>query len=85
LKVVFALLNNPEMVDWPYRQIAAVTDVALGTVDWIFKDLKEMGFLVEIGGRKRKITNPLQLLKRWVEGLSGAIAPQAWPCAFQGG
>jgi hypothetical protein len=76
LKVAFALLNHPEMVDWPYRQIAAVTDVALGTVDWIFRDLKEMGFLVEIGGRKRKITNPLTLLKRWVEAYPEQLRPK---------
>jgi len=76
LKVVFALLNNPQMVDWPYRQIATVTDVALGTVDWIFGDLKEMGFLVEIGGRKRKITNPVPLLKRWVEAYPEQLRPK---------
>ncbi|RJQ65648.1 MAG: hypothetical protein C4519_27595 [Desulfobacteraceae bacterium] len=76
LKVVFALLNNPQMVDWPYRQVAAVTDVALGTVDWIFRDLKEMGFLVEMGGRKRKITNPLPLLKRWVEAYPEQLRPK---------
>ena len=76
LKVVFALLNNPQMVDWPYRQIAAVADVALGTVDWIFRDLKEMGFLVEMGGRKRKITNPVPLLKRRVEAYPEQLRPK---------
>jgi len=76
LKVVFALLNNPKMVDWPYRQIAATTDVALGTVDWIFRDLKEMGFLLEMGRRKRKIQNPLTLLKRWVEAYPEQLRPK---------
>jgi hypothetical protein len=68
---------------WPYRQIAAVTDVALGTVDWIFKDLKEMGFLVEIGGRKRKITNPLHLLKRWVEAYPEQLRPKLGLARFK--
>lgn len=76
LKVVFALLNNPQMVDWPYRQIAATADVALGTVDWIFRDLKEMGFLVEMGRRKRKIRNALTLLKRWVEAYPEQLRPK---------
>lgn len=83
LKVVFALLNNPEMVDRPYRQIAAVTDVALGTVDWIFRDLIEMGFLVEMGGRKRKITNPLMLLKRWVEAYPEQLRPKLGIARFR--
>lgn len=76
LKVVFALLNNPEMVNRPYRQVAALTDVALGTVDWIFRDLKEMGFLVEMGRRKRKLTNLLILLKRWVEAYPDQLRPK---------
>lgn len=76
LKVIFALLNMPKMVDWPYRQIAAMTDVALGTVDWILKDLKEMGFLLEMGGRKRKIIHLLTLLKRWVEAYPEQLRPK---------
>ncbi len=76
MKVVFAFLNNPEMVNWPYRQIAAMTDVALGTVDWIFRDLKEMRFLVEMGRRKRKMTNLLTLFKRWVEAYPDQLRPK---------
>jgi hypothetical protein len=76
LKLVFALLNDPEMVNRPYRQVAALTDVALGTVDWIFRDLKEMGFLIEMGRRRRKLTNLLILLKRWVEGYPDQLRPK---------
>jgi hypothetical protein len=76
LKVVFALLNDPEMVNRPYRQVAALTDVALGTVDWIFRDLKEMGFLIEMGRRRRKLTNLLILLKRWVEAYPDQLRPK---------
>jgi hypothetical protein len=67
LKVVFALLNNPDMVNWPYRDVAKTADVALGTVGWIFRDLKEMGFLLQRGERKRRVTNLQTLLRRWVE------------------
>jgi len=83
LKVVFALLNHPEMVDRPYRQIADKTDVALGTVDWIFRDLKEMGFLLEMGKRKRKIINPLTLLKRWVEAYPEQLRPKLGLARFK--
>jgi hypothetical protein len=76
LKVVFALLNDPEMVNRSYRQIAALTNVALGTVNWIFTDLKEMGFLVEMGRRKRKLTNRLTLLNRWVEAYPDQLRPK---------
>jgi len=44
LKVVYAFLCNPELVNAPYRQIAETADVALGTVGWVVYDLKEAGF-----------------------------------------
>lgn len=76
LKVVFALLDAPERVNLPYRQVADMTGVALGTVNWIFRDLKEMGFLVDMGGRKRQMTNLLNLLKRWVEAYPDQLRPK---------
>lgn len=76
LKVVFALLDAPERTNLPYRQIADMTDVALGTVDWIFRDLREMGFLVDMGKRKRQMTNLLNLLKRWVEAYPDQLRPK---------
>jgi hypothetical protein len=39
----------PERVNSPYRQIADMTDVALGTVDLFIRGLKEMEFLVRAG------------------------------------
>lgn len=76
LKVVFALLSNPDMTVRPYREIAAMTGVALGTVDWIFRDLREMGYLLEMGGRKRRLMGVLTLLKRWVEAYPEQLRPK---------
>src|SRR2546427_5666814 len=49
LRVVFALLCKPELVNAPYRDIAAAADVALGTVGWVFFDLQQRGYIAEIG------------------------------------
>lgn len=76
LKVVFALINNPEMLNRSYRDIAALSGVALGTVDWIIKDLKEMGFLLEMGGRNRKLINASVLIRRWVEAYPDQLRPK---------
>jgi hypothetical protein len=76
LKVVFALLNHPDTVNQPYREIAAMADVALGTVGWVFFDLKEMGFLVERGERKRTMTEVQTLLKRWTEAYPDHLRPK---------
>ena len=76
LKVLFTLLNKPDVVNLPYRQIAEMTDVALGTVDWIFRDLKDMRFMVKMGKRKRKLTNLDTLRKRWVEAYPDQLRPK---------
>jgi hypothetical protein len=76
LKIVFTLLNNPNMVDQPYREIAAATDTALGTVGWIFWDLEEMGFLLKMGNRKRKMIDILPLMKKWAEAYPHQLRPK---------
>ena len=76
LKVVFALLNNPEMINKPYRDIAKAADVALGTIGWLVKDLKETGFCIEIGKRNRKLMNLENLFKRWVEAYPEQLRPK---------
>jgi len=76
LKVVFTLLNHPEMINKPYRDIAKAADVALGTIGWLIKDLKEMGFCIETGKRNRKLVNVKNLFKRWVEAYPEQLRPK---------
>lgn len=76
LRVIFALLDNPEMINKPYRDIAKAADVALGTIGWLVKDLKETGFCIEIGKRNRKLMNLENLFKRWVEAYPEQLRPK---------
>lgn len=41
--------RNPGLEGQPYRTIAAKAGVALGMVNWVMGELKELGFLVEVG------------------------------------
>lgn len=83
LRIVFALLNKPEMVNKPYRDIAQTADVALGTVGWAFRDLKEMGFFMEIGRGNRKLLNLENLFKRWVEAYPEQLRPKLFRERFE--
>ena len=76
LKVIFAMLNNPDLVNWTYRQIAAATGTALGTVEWTIRDLKETGFLLDMGRRNRQLINMATLMKRWVEAYPEQLRPK---------
>ncbi|MHA1939313.1 MAG: type IV toxin-antitoxin system AbiEi family antitoxin [Candidatus Thorarchaeota archaeon] len=66
LQVVFALLCNPGLENTPFRKIANVATVALGTVEWVMDDLRRMGCLVDIRKRTRRLIRKVDLLNRWV-------------------
>lgn len=66
LKVLLTLLCHPELIDRPYRDIAAVAGVAHGTVGWIIPELEVLGFIGKIKG-KRRLLNPGTLLGQWAD------------------
>lgn len=66
LRVVFALLCAPELVTRPTRQLAAMLDVANGTVGRVVDDLAHLGYVTTAGKRDRRLHNLKELLERWV-------------------
>lgn len=73
VKLIFALLCNPDWIALGYRELAARAGVANGTVGWVMRDLVEQGFLVLARRRKipRRLHNRRKLLDRWVEVYTG--------------
>lgn len=87
LRALYALLCNPGLETEPYRVIAAKTGVALGMVDWIMRELRELGFLQERGkGRERnaRLINREKLLERWVTGYAEQLRPKLVIGRFRG-
>ncbi|MES9850333.1 MAG: type IV toxin-antitoxin system AbiEi family antitoxin [Candidatus Thiodiazotropha sp. L084R] len=77
LKVIYAFLVDPERVNAPYREIAAMAGVALGTVGWVINGLKAGGYLIDRGkGSKRRLTHYRRLLDRWVETYPERLQPK---------
>ncbi len=76
LKVVFALLCRPSLADAPYREIATRTDVALGTVTWVIRDLKKLDFVFAVQKGKRQLHNRKELLDRWVTAYPEQLRPK---------
>jgi hypothetical protein len=76
LKMVYAYLCNPGFENKTYREIAAATDVALGTVNWIMKDLKRLGFLLDRGKRGQKLIQKENLLQRWAIAYPERLRPK---------
>ena len=74
--MLFSLLNKPGAENNPYRDIAAKAGVALGTVGWVLYDLKDTGFMVDMGEKGRKLINKADLLRRWVEAYPEQLRPK---------
>jgi hypothetical protein len=65
LQVIFALLCNPGLEKATFREINKTANVALGTVNWVMRDLREMGYLIDMGKRGRLLTRKKDLVDRW--------------------
>ena len=76
LQVLFALICNPDLVKAQYREIAQAADVALGTVGWVMRDLRQMGNLIEMGKRGRRVIHKEKLLARWVTEYPEQLRPK---------
>lgn len=83
LKVIFALLCRPDLLNAPYREIAAAADVALGTVNWVFFDLRRLGYVRETKAQGRIYENRLGLLDKWVEAYARELRPMLKPRRYR--
>ncbi|MDP3683613.1 MAG: type IV toxin-antitoxin system AbiEi family antitoxin, partial [Ignavibacteria bacterium] len=83
LQIVFALLCNQKLEKNPYREIAEMANVALGTVHKTMGQLKKHGFLIEDEIHGKILGNKNQLLKEWILGYPGLIKPKYFVGRFQ--
>ena len=82
LKVLYALIRDPKLVYAPYREIAGIAGVALGTVGWVINDLKQGGYLVTTGKTKKRLKNKKQLLDKWVDAYLENLRPKQFIGTF---
>lgn len=76
LKMIFAFLCNPGLENKTYREIAVATNVALGTVGWIMKELRKLGFLLDMGKRGYKLIKKENLFHQWVTAYPEQLRPK---------
>ncbi|MGH6635647.1 MAG: type IV toxin-antitoxin system AbiEi family antitoxin [Gammaproteobacteria bacterium] len=84
LRVVFALLCRPELLNAPYREIVRAAGVALGAVGWVFFDLNARGFT--IGGKRkerhRRLLETKKLFDEWITNYPIKLRPKLNPKRF---
>ena len=84
VRVIFALLCKPELLNAPYRDIVQVAGVALGTIGWVFYDLTDRGFTT--GGKRkgdRVMLERKKLMEEWITTYPIKLRPKLNPRRFK--
>ncbi|MHB8257054.1 MAG: type IV toxin-antitoxin system AbiEi family antitoxin [Acidiferrobacterales bacterium] len=84
LRVIFALLCKPELLNAPYREIVLAAGVALGAVGGVFLDLNSRGYTM--GGQRtdrRRLVEPERLFEEWVTNYPIRLRPKLNPKRFR--
>lgn len=75
LKILFYYLMNEELLNFPYRDIAKLTGVALGNINYVMTGLKEQDFLLKLDKNKYKFQNKKELLDKWITAYEKKLKP----------
>lgn len=76
MRVVFALLCKPKLLNAPYRDIAAAAGVALGTVGWAFFALQNRGHLLIDKRKGRQFVDVRRVIEEWVLNYPVRLKPK---------
>jgi len=75
IKLLFGLICQPELAAAPYREIADKTGTALGTINWVMRDLRELGFLTVLK-RVRRLHATKRMLDEWALAYARTLRPK---------
>lgn len=84
LRVMFALLCEPALMNAPYREINQAAGVALGVIGGVFDDLNTRGYTT--GGDKRgarRLLERKKLIDEWVTNYPIKLRPKLNPRRFR--
>jgi hypothetical protein len=76
LRMIFAFLADPSMLNAPYRDISTSVQVSTGAIGKVFETLKARRFIGNAPGDKRVITSPEHLLSQWATGYMSRLRPK---------
>jgi len=76
LILLFGFLVESESINHSYRQLSDANGVALGTVGWVKRDLREQGYLELIGKDRFRLIRKKELLDHWVHGYASRLRPK---------
>ncbi|MFZ4524035.1 MAG: type IV toxin-antitoxin system AbiEi family antitoxin [Chlorobium sp.] len=84
LKLVYLFLCQPDLVGRPYRDLADMTNVALGTVKNSMTELIQKGFIFDMGKKGKKLQDKKRLFERWITAYQDSLKPKLLMGRFRG-
>lgn len=76
LRLLLTLLTQEEAASLPYRQLADLSNIALGSVGWIMRELREKGYLEKAGKGRHRLTNREELMLEWAKAYKEKLRPK---------
>jgi len=76
LRMMFAFLAAPSMLNAPYREIAPAVRVSTGAIGKVFDVLEARGFIARASNGDRVIAAPELLLGEWATGYLSRLKPK---------
>lgn len=75
IKILFYYLLKEDLLNLPYREMAKLTGVALGNINYVLTGLKEEKFLLKLNKHQYKIQNKEELLQKWITAYEKKLKP----------
>jgi hypothetical protein len=75
LKIIFTILASPGSLQYPYRKLADIADVSVGSLSYVMSELEELNYLLKTNNRKT-IKNHERLIERWVTAYNEVLRPR---------
>jgi len=75
IRLLFQFFIDPEKIQLPYRDLAEIANISLGSVGTIMKDLLDLNFILRTKQTK-KLKNTRELLNRWIIAYHDVLRPR---------
>lgn len=76
LKLLFALLQDQEAIDFSYRELAGLVNISPASITILFKELLRSGYLFEDHHDQKRLLRKRELLQRWISGYHEILRPK---------
>ncbi len=76
LKLLFALLQDPDAINIPYRDLAQLTGISPASITILYKEMMQNEYLLENIDDSKRLLRKRELLQRWVNGYNETLRPK---------